>query len=230
MAFTTTAAIHQSPPADPTRVLRRYPLISALAGALALSLLAMVTVDEPLALWAKHEAPADVVAFFKAITDLGLGGWWIGLAVVGVVGGQLALWMPASQQVAALGRLWRWRGLYLLASIVASGIVVNVAKPVIGRLRPRYLFEDGRTGFVPFNLETAMNSFPSGHSQTIAAAMMAAWVVLPRGAPVFLVVAVLIVASRVMTSVHYLSDTIMGATIGAVVALAVARRMDPKRN
>jgi len=50
-------------------------------------------------------------------------------------------------------------------------LLVNLLKYLIGRIRPRHLFEQGLYGFSPLNTQWGMNSFPSGHSQAIFAAM-----------------------------------------------------------
>ena len=68
-----------------------------------------------------------------------------------------------------------------------------------------------------------MNSFPSGHSQASGAAMTALMILAPRYALIWLVVAVLVPASRVVTTVHYLSDAVAGSWVGIVGAVLVAR-------
>ena len=57
--------------------------------------------------------------------------------------------------------------LYLILSCVVSGILHHAIKIIVGRYRPRYLFTEDLYGFSPLNFDIAMNSFPSGHSQTI---------------------------------------------------------------
>jgi undecaprenyl-diphosphatase len=63
-------------------------------------------------------------------------------------------------------------------------------------------------------------SFPSGHTLH---AVMAAVIVsgqLPSLGPVFIVIAALIAASRVVLGVHYPSDVVAGGTIGGIFGAA----------
>jgi membrane-associated phospholipid phosphatase len=68
-----------------------------------------------------------------------------------------------------------------------------------------------------------MNSFPSGHSQAAFAAMTALLIIFPRHAALWLTIAVLVALSRVVTTVHYLSDAVAGSWLAICVTVALAR-------
>ncbi len=64
---------------------------------------------------------------------------------------------------------------------------------------------------------------PSAHASTAFAAAVAAGLVHPRLRWPLLALAALIALSRVWLGVHYLTDVIAGAALGAAIALAVWR-------
>src|SRR6185437_8196465 len=63
-------------------------------------------------------------------------------------------------------------------------------------------------------------SFPSGHSVTVAALAIALYAIYPPAWPAYALLALAVMASRVILDAHYLSDVIAGFYIGAVFALA----------
>ncbi|MBK1663739.1 phosphoesterase [Rhodospirillum rubrum] len=200
---------------------RRRPLLAPFLYLCGLCPLAMLVLDKPLALAIKRGVDPDLFGFFQTITPLGLSGGWFALSGIATLG-CLILWkralgIPARERFLALA--WSWG--FFLAAQASSGLFVMVVKRLIGRLRPRLLFNDGLYGFKPLSFASGAESFPSGHSQTVWAAMTALMVLFPRHWPWFLGTAVLVTLSRVVITVHYLSDTLMGAYIGlfAVVVL-----------
>jgi membrane-associated phospholipid phosphatase len=203
---------------------RDWPLVASFAVALAVSLIAMLAIDRPLALALKANVGPQLEGFFKTITVLGDA---TGYIVVGLVAmlvlralANLAVSEEHFTRYRRLGRV----ALFFLLSMLVSGGLVLLLKFVIGRLRPRALFESGLYGFQPFQTEWAMNSFPSGHSQAIFAAMTALYFIYPRYDVAYFALAILIAMSRVVTTVHFLSDTVMGAWL-AVAAVILLRRL-----
>jgi membrane-associated phospholipid phosphatase len=192
------------------------PLFATLVYMSGLSLLLMLCVDKPLALWLKESLNPHTFGFFKTITDFGLGGHWYLL----FVGMALLCWALSSLSHTVEGHaLWKARiepWLYALSVMIASGIGVQLLKFAFGRYRPKFLFSDGIYGFAPFS---GNNSFPSGHSQNIWAAMISLWFIFPRYRLVWLIIGLLISLSRVFTTVHFLSDVLMGSTIAILTAI-----------
>jgi undecaprenyl-diphosphatase len=118
---------------------------------------------------------------------------------------------------------------FLFAAIGASGLVVDLLKIVVGRTRPKLLFETGAYDFSWFGLRADDWSFPSGHAATAAALMTALWCLWPRPLWLYVFGAVLVAASRVVTGAHYLSDVVAGAVIAVLVTRAIALWLLPRR-
>jgi membrane-associated phospholipid phosphatase len=114
---------------------------------------------------------------------------------------------------------------FLFAAVAASGLTVDVLKIVFGRTRPRLLFSAGSYGFDWLGWRADYWSFPSGHAATAAALVVALWWLWPRHILFYLALGGMIAASRVITCVHYLSDTVMGAAIAVAVTRALAGAM-----
>jgi undecaprenyl-diphosphatase len=67
---------------------------------------------------------------------------------------------------------------------------------------------------------TVGQSMPSGHAATSFAGAVVLAYLLPRAAPYVFLLAVAIAFSRIYVGVHYLSDVLAGAALGAAVGLA----------
>ena len=109
-----------------------------------------------------------------------------------------------------------------IASLALTSAVVNaVLKPLWGRRRP-----ERAKHHVPFARRVRMprsRSFPSGHAASAFAFAggVAAEAPVPGG--LLTVLATLVAYSRVHTGVHYPSDVVVGAVIGAALSpMAVA--------
>jgi undecaprenyl-diphosphatase len=110
---------------------------------------------------------------------------------------------------------WRQRAVIMAISIVITAIVVMVIKFTVRRSRP-----EGEWGAI--YRSTDPHSFPSGHA---ARAAMLAILALGLGptwlAVVLLIWAPLVAFARVAMGLHYLSDVLVGALIGIVIALII---------
>lgn len=201
------------------RLTRLWPLAASFVHVLLFCALSYVAVDKPLALALKQGVSSQTAGFFQTITVLGDATAYLVVAAVLV----LVLRTMAHNSIRNIDfkryRAYGRSALYAFLVMASSGILVNVLKYLIGRIRPRHLFEQGLYGFEPLNTQWGMNSFPSGHSQAIFAAMMALFFIYPRYDAVYLVLAFLVALSRVMITVHYLSDTVMGAWIAIAAAI-----------
>jgi len=130
--------------------------------------------------------------------------------------------------------LWVVTGLCLLASgehryqmtALAAALAVGLSvllfmavKNLVGRPRP-YESWQGLTSLVP---APDKFSFPSGHTMTA----FAVWAVLAEGltllGSIFLVMAVLIGASRIFLGMHYPTDVLVGALLGGSLGYGVAK-------
>lgn len=115
------------------------------------------------------------------------------------------------------------RALLFFSSIALSGIVTNMVKFMVGRLRPKMLFESGLYGFDPFRLGYEFNSFPSGHATTVFAIAVTCSFFLTKYRILFFLFAATVALSRLVLNAHYLSDLLAGACIGIATAIVLER-------
>jgi undecaprenyl-diphosphatase len=203
----------KSPP-DFVPVWRRVKLQAAFA--VCAVLLSMVFLDTPL-----HEIAAGlpewVVDDAFVVTDFGRSNWI--LVPVGVPLVLLTLASPAipymSRAVLAMVAV---RLGFVFVAVGLPGLVSTIVKRCIGRVRPS---DVGPFAYEPFSWRPEYASFPSGHTTTAFAALVAIGAIFPRLRPVLWLYALAIAASRVMVSAHYPSDVLAGAVFGAFVALVV---------
>ena len=185
--------------------------------------LSMALFDRPLALFLKAHLGGDLEGFFKVVTNLGLAEYYLvpaGLLWLGFALKARRCLLPDQR------RRWRelaWRPGFVFLAVAVTGLIENAVKMVVGRARPRLLFDTGFYGFHPLSHDWATNSFPSGHSQAAWAAMTALVILSPRYDLLWLLVAVLVAASRVATTVHFLSDAVAGSWLGLAGAVVIAR-------
>jgi len=188
-------------------------------GALAIGVvvLAMLLLDAP-----AYEFSASLPAWFVddayEITDFGRSGWiLVPLGTPIVLIGLLS--SPALDRMSrALLAMVVVRLGYVFIAVGMPGLVSTVVKRWIGRVRPSAA---GPFAYEPFSWRPDYASFPSGHATTAFAALVAFGAVFPRTRPVLWLYALLIAASRVAVSAHYLSDVIAGAAFGAFGAMLV---------
>jgi undecaprenyl-diphosphatase len=142
------------------------------------------------------------VPLFLVVTTIG-GGW-----------GLLALLPFAVRRTTRTATLW------LLAAIVTQSAIVSTLKAIVGRARPC----DALGWCAPIAVASpGGGSFPSGHAA--GAFAFAAFVALraPRWAVPALAWAAIVAWSRCVLGVHYPSDVVAGALVGAAVGAAFAR-------
>ncbi|MCE4027756.1 MULTISPECIES: phosphatase PAP2 family protein [unclassified Microbacterium] len=139
-------------------------------------------------------------------------GWAL---VMNVLGGGWVATILTPLVIAALAWLVRgWRGaLFALIAFVVSAGVVQLVKKALGRARPQDLL-----------IASDFGSFPSGHTANAATLAVVLWFLFPTlwvaiGSAVWTVA---MGFSRTVLSVHWFSDTVGGALIGAGAAFLVA--------
>ncbi|MBS0650774.1 MAG: phosphatase PAP2 family protein [Verrucomicrobia bacterium] len=117
------------------------------------------------------------------------------------------------------------RFLLISVSVSTANISIELLKWIFGRARPELLWSQNLYGFQFFASHDADFSFPSGHSCTIGAIMGALACFYPKYTYLFLAIAFIMAFSRVILSFHYLSDILVGMTIGLIVSQWVYRTM-----
>lgn len=195
----------------------RIVLFGLLPTAIAVAAL-IAWVDQPLATHMPQYAETPLIAAFRIITLLANGTIWFALAILG-----MGVAWTESRGVKTVGAetLLRQRlnaGIFMIASMAISGVLVNALKVAIGRPRPKLVLYENISGLAPFQRALEDCSFPSGHSQSIWAAMLALAWIYPRWRMAFLAVAVVVAASRVIIGTHYASDIVAGAYLAFAVA------------
>jgi undecaprenyl-diphosphatase len=139
----------------------------------------------------------------------------VGLSVVGYAG---LIWVVLAAPVAHLARRNVAFSVAFTALCVWTADLLSLAvKLATGRPRP---FETIPAAD-PLIGATVGQSMPSGHAATSFAGAVVLTYMLPRGAPLFFLLAAAIGFSRVYVGVHYPSDVLVGALLGTLVALAL---------
>lgn len=124
-----------------------------------------------------------------------------------------------------LGAALIWKGgtrgrllVLMLALVLGLGdtLVINRIKKAVGRPRPYHAVPEAH---LPVG-EGSSGSLPSSHTSTWFAATLIAWIYYRRSWRVMLPFAMLIGFSRVYLGVHYPSDVLAGAILGAGYAVA----------
>jgi membrane-associated phospholipid phosphatase len=160
-------------------------------------------IDRPLTLFCQDLNP-EFVQIFQWITELGIStGYLIGFAVLFVY-----FKFFRRRPIAAN------RALFFFTAVALSGVIINLIKPLVGRLRPKLLFEANLYGFDPFRIGYEYNSFPSGHATTVFALAAALTLFFPRWRLSLMGFAAVVGLSRIIVGAHYLSDVMAGAYVG----------------
>lgn len=199
--------------------------------AAALAALAVVTVDEPLAR-ALH--PYRPLAVWDAGVDvlewtIGFPLWrWLSTAVV-MLGMVLAMAVPRWRHAAPA-----WT--FVAATHLITKIAMGSAKDAFGRWRPHEWFAaiahgkpaDAATGGTFFR---DAGSFPSGHVVLFASLALPILVALaPRRAAwwiALLAPIAFVMAARIGVEAHFVSDTLGGVALVALIAYALALAIRP---
>lgn len=197
--------------------------------------LAAFAIDLPVASWCKaHRLPGELG---RLVTLCEAFGHSLSVALILLA----ALLLDDQLAVPRPGRLGRGQRafLQLIAMAYCGGLVVDLIKAAVTRVRPRAAdlasiastlgtFGDGALAASGGHRADLM-SFPSGHSAVAAGLAAALTWRYPRGWPLFAALAAGTAVQRVCSSAHYPSDTAFGAAVGvatAAICLGAVRRMD----
>ena len=122
----------------------------------------------------------------------------------------------------------RMRALRLIAGTYLGGLIVDLFKLIIPRVRPGKAILENANGFFDtfghqlldagIHGRSAVMSFPSGHAAVAAGLAASLWWYLPTGRPAFVALAILASLQRVATNNHNVSDICIGVALGLVGA------------
>jgi membrane-associated phospholipid phosphatase len=136
--------------------------------------------------------------------------------------------------VAILAPQYRWDLPWVVSGSLGAGVVANLFKLCIRRIRPVHF--DLSSGTVwntfdrSFNTEGGMHSFPSAHTATAVGLAVMLASLFPRGKWYFAVLAFLVGLQRIVSSAHFPSDVCAGAAVGWLVGTACAAWMTSNRS
>lgn len=176
-------------------------------------------------------AEADRALFFWVnhgwhhpwLNDLFWAFTWLGVGWVQVLLALLILWLARRCADQPWARLYRGAIAPLLVAWLASGVVAQVIKRTWDRPRPSNL----AGAIVAPDERIFSKSFPSGHACTTAAMAtvltLVFWRRYPGVAVGAWVVTLLVMLSRVYRGVHYPSDVLAGALLGAMCGVLTMR-------
>lgn len=118
---------------------------------------------------------------------------------------------------------------HIVASLVFTGALCHVLKYIIGAARPKYFFYYQYDRLNYFNIEHKVNALPSGHTQAAFTVAILIYIYLNRYTLFVFMMAVLIALSRIFMSMHFPSDLILGALIGAFFPILIYKIFFLKR-
>jgi len=136
--------------------------------------------------------------------------------VLAIVGAPLAAYLLARRAHRALLSI-------VLAVGVANLVSAELLKPLVNRPRPCHVRADLA---LPDGCGPG-KSFPSAHAANGFALALAAGGTFPHGYLVLVPLAAAVAVSRVMLGVHYPSDVLAGAALGAALGALAARLRTP---
>jgi membrane-associated phospholipid phosphatase len=122
---------------------------------------------------------------------------------------------------------------FSLIAMLITGIAVNIIKIIIAKPRPYVWLNmgDQPISWFVFSQHPRFNSFPSGHATTIASVATAFWFFFPKWRVLWILIAALVGASRILSQAHYLSDVIIGYWLGWLVTYCMYQKFYfPKPN
>jgi len=147
--------------------------------------------------------------------------WMLSFALIlnDIGGGWVAIILVPLLMIIALLIARRWRAaVFAAVAFLASAGAVQLLKQIFGRARPEDMIVLSDYG-----------SFPSGHTANAATIAVVLWLVFPRVWTAILGVLwiVAMAVSRTLLSVHWATDTLGGALVGAGVVLVLGSLMLP---
>ncbi len=157
-----------------------------------------------------------------AATEIGNSQWYLVPTGAAVIILSIILYVRRNRGRNVPLRVLRSAFFYVFVTVAVPGILIHVAKTIVGRPRPRMLEDYGAFGFQPFSIGGSdFASFPSGHATTMFSLAFALSVLAPPLRVPFFIVAVWFALTRAIVGSHYLSDVIAGAAFGIALALVV---------
>jgi membrane-associated phospholipid phosphatase len=161
---------------------------------------------------------AETTRIFELITRLGLSDPYL------IVSALCIIWFGFVQKKPSI----RNAAIFIFAAVALAGLGNDLIKCLVGRSRPKLLLSNQIYGFHPFAFRYEYHSFPSGHSNTVAAFCYSLFALRNRLWYVYLIVALAVMASRVVLNAHYPSDVLFGAYLGILITELIREALQKK--
>jgi membrane-associated phospholipid phosphatase len=184
---------------------KQFVLITAITSIVVVVL--YFWVDMPIMAFFQSHKHDSYNEFFKLVTNLGRAVYYL------VPAGVLFLYFRIKNPLRAK------KAAFLFVAIALSGLITDVIKPIMGRARPKLLFNDQIYGFDFFRLDHEYFSFPSGHSTTALSAATVFALLFPRYRWLFFLGGVCVAVSRMAVVAHFPGDVVAGSVVGICTSL-----------
>ncbi|WP_158298177.1 phosphatase PAP2 family protein [Sulfurovum sp. NBC37-1] len=108
---------------------------------------------------------------------------------------------------------------YIIITVTVAVMIGEGFKYLLGRYRPIMFFEHGEYGLHFFTTKWVLNSTPSDHTIRAFSFFTALGFLYKRTMLLFMFLALMVGASRVVVTAHYPSDVLFGAFVGIMTAV-----------
>jgi len=200
------------------------PYSAAFVSALLATAVSFSLIDRPVARWTASHMSDFQKRVMADLTEIAAVEVYLLLSVMLFLAFRYAhrrLIMKRNRDVAEAARN---ACLFVIASVIATGLAGIALKTALGRMRPRAFLEQGLYGFSPFNVsDFSMNALPSGHTQFMFTLAMSLTLVYPRYDAFYFFFAATVGVLRVLQGAHWISDVIAGAYIGMLGPILVKK-------
>ncbi|MEO5807856.1 phosphatase PAP2 family protein [Devosia sp.] len=157
---------------------------------------------------------------FQVITDYGLSDWVLYPSLL--VFGLSRFAMLVFQRWARIAALEVSQiAAFIFIGVGLPGLLSNLLKRIIGRGRPEVFGSEGAFSFQQFANDWTHQSFPSGHATTAIALAFICGFLWPRSFKPLVLIGLVVAISRVPVGMHYPTDVLGGAVMGALGAYGV---------
>ena len=140
-------------------------------------------------------------------------------------GNKVSLWIDIGVLfflMSFVDRKWLRQGWMVLFSLAGNFLLTNVIlKPLVDRTRPYYVW-----GYDPVIPPVGDHSFPSGHTAASFAAATAIYAINKKWGIAAYLYAAVMGFSRLYLGVHFPTDVLAGAAVGAAAAMMVIKGME----
>lgn len=190
---------------------------------LVITILSVFFLDQPVATWIQNAPYPQIKYWAREITNIGLATFYIASSIILYV---FSKWVFPKlnyfeNKKILIEKMRIWSG-FTFSAFAFNGIIVQILKGIIGRQRPHLTDTFETLNFAPMNLHWHWHSMPSGHTQVMFTAATVLALAFPKFRWGFFILALVIASTRVILHQHFLSDFILGSSIGIIGTLWIS--------